>query len=96
MTAAVGPTSELLIPTTYLVMILVVATLVIAIIVVAVLLCFAYYKSQRVSAKEHGGLGSAKVAHLGITNPQLYTDKWEIAYQVNKRHNNIHHLSVLY
>ena len=85
--AGVVPPSDLLIPATYLGVILVVATLIVAIIVVAILLCFAYFQNQRVSAREKGVFGSAKTAHLGIMNPRVYADKWEVAYQVEQIRN---------
>ena len=69
-------------PPTYLGVILVVVALLIAIVVVAALLCFAYVQNRRVARREKEGFGSTKAAQLGIMNPRVYLDKWEVSQQV--------------
>ena len=77
------PVGGLPIPATYLGVILVVVALLIAIVVVAALLCFAYAQNRRASSKAaQSGFGSTKAAQLGIMNPRVYLDKWEVVQQV--------------
>ena len=75
-------TNGLPIPATYLGVILVVVALVIAILVVAALLCFAYAQNRRAATRTKAGFGSTKATQLGIMNPRVYLDKWEVAQQV--------------
>lgn len=71
-----------LLPPTFIGVVVVVVALLLAIIIVIVFLLIAYIKNKRFTRNEVDILGSSMSAKLGIVNPRVNQDKWEVSQQV--------------